>query len=215
VAIRRDELDVVLMDLQMPVMGGLEATRKIRGGEQGTGRHIPIVAMTAHAATQDQKRCEEAGMDGYLSKPIRSDLLRNEIERVTGGNMPKQKREAALEHPRQNDWDLQELMERLGGDQEFLRELLVMFREDVRMNLQKSRKAMAESDYELLTRTAHTMKGMLRNLSMGVAAETAAALEQVSRENLQGESRELLERLTKELDGILPEVEAQLAEAKP
>ena len=83
-AIRRDELDVVLMDLQMPVMGGLEATRKIRGGEQGTGRHIPIVAMTAHAATQDQKRCEEAGMNGYLSKPIRSDLLRNEIERLTG-----------------------------------------------------------------------------------------------------------------------------------
>lgn len=84
-AIRRDELDVVPMDLQMPVMGGLEATRKIRGSEQGTGRHIPIVAMTAHAATQDQKRCEEAGMDGHLSKPIRSDLLRNEIERVTGG----------------------------------------------------------------------------------------------------------------------------------
>ena len=57
-AIRRDELDVVLMDLQMPVMGGLEATRKIRGGEQGTGRHIPIVAMTA-SGTQDQKRARK------------------------------------------------------------------------------------------------------------------------------------------------------------
>jgi HPt (histidine-containing phosphotransfer) domain-containing protein len=129
--------------------------------------------------------------------------------------MRKQPLEAAVEQPRQNDWDLKELMERLGGDQEFLRELLVMFREDVRMNLEKSRKAMEERDYEGLSRTAHTMKGMLRNLSMGTAAETAAALEKTSRENLQGESKDLLEGLTKELEGIIPEVEAQLAEVKP
>jgi len=129
--------------------------------------------------------------------------------------MGKQPAETAVEQPRQFDWDLKELMERLGGDQEFLRELLVMFREDVRMNLEKSRKAMGECDFELLTRTAHTMKGMLRNLSMSAAAEKAAALEQASRENLQRESQELLEGLTKELERILPEVEAQLAEVKP
>jgi HPt (histidine-containing phosphotransfer) domain-containing protein len=154
-------------------------------------------------------------MDGYLSKPIRPELLRNEIERVIGGNVRKQPMETAVEQPRQNDWDLKELMERLGGDQEFLRELLVMFREDVRMNLEKSRTAIANGDYEALSRTAHTMKGMLRNLSMGAAAETAAALEEASRENLQAESRELLERLARELEAILPEVEAQLAEVKP
>ena len=128
--------------------------------------------------------------------------------------MRKQPMEAAVEQPRQGDWDLKELMERLGGDQEFLRELLVMFREDVRMNLEKSRKEMAERDYEGLSRTAHTMKGMLGNLSMGAAAETAAALEKTSRENQQDDSKELLEKLVKELDGILPEVEAQLAEVK-
>ena len=214
-AIRLHEFELVLMDLQMPVMGGLEATRKIRASELGTGRHTPIVAMTAHAAAQDQRQCEEAGMDGYVSKPIRAEFLRSEIERVTGGDMGKQPAEAAAEQPRQFDWDLKELMERLGGDQEFLRELLVMFREDVRMNLEKSRKAMEECDFELLTRTAHTMKGMLRNLSMGAAAEKAAALEKTSGENLQRESQELLEGLTKKLEGILPEVEAQLAEVKP
>ena len=113
--------------------------------------------------------------------------------------------------PRQTDWDLKELMERLGGDEEFLRELLVMFREDARINLEKSRKAMAEHDFELLTLTAHALKGMLRNLSMGAAGETAAALETAARENRQDDSRELLEKLAKDLDGILPEVEAQLA----
>jgi HPt (histidine-containing phosphotransfer) domain-containing protein len=125
------------------------------------------------------------------------------------------KEAAAAEQPRKTEWDLRELMERLGGDHEFLRELLVMFREDVRMNLEKSRTAIAKGDYEGLSRAAHTMKGMLRNLSMGTAAETAAALEKASKESLQGESKELLEGLTKELEGILPEVEAQLADAKP
>jgi HPt (histidine-containing phosphotransfer) domain-containing protein len=153
-------------------------------------------------------------MDGYVSKPIRPEFLRNEIERVIGGEMAKQPVETEVEQPRQFDWDLKELMERLGGDREFLRELLVIFREDVRMNLEKSRKAMGECDFESLTRTAHTMKGMLRNLSMGATAEKAAALEKTSRENLRRESQELLEGLTRELERILPEVEAQLAEVK-
>jgi HPt (histidine-containing phosphotransfer) domain-containing protein len=82
------------------------------------------------------------------------------------------------------------------------------------MNLEKSRKAMGECDFDSLTRTAHTMKGMLRNLSMGAAAEKAAALEKTSQDNMQRESQELLEGLTKELEAILPEVEAHLAEVK-
>ena len=125
--------------------------------------------------------------------------------------MPKQNTNAAVEHPRQADWDLKELMDRLDGDEEFLRELLVIFRQDARMNLEKSRKAMAELDFESLTRTAHTLKGMLRNLSMGAAADTAAGLENASREKQQGDSEELLGKLVKEMEGILPEVEAQLA----
>jgi HPt (histidine-containing phosphotransfer) domain-containing protein len=128
--------------------------------------------------------------------------------------MEKQPMETAVEQPRQNDWDLNELMERLDGDQELLRELLVMFRQDVRINLEKTRSAIGTGDYEGLSRTAHTMKGMLKNLSMGAAAETAAALEKASRENRQGDSKELLEKLLKELEGILLEVDAQLAEVR-
>jgi two-component system, sensor histidine kinase and response regulator len=125
--------------------------------------------------------------------------------------MPEQSRDMAAEQPRQNDWDLKGLLERLDGDEGFLCELLVMFREDTRLNLEKSRKAMAEHDFEMLARAAHTLKGMLRNLSMGTAAETAAALETASRENRDIDSKELLEKLEKELQGILPEVEAHLA----
>src|SRR5262249_25980895 len=77
------EFDVVLMDIQMPVMGGMEATKKIREAETKSGKRTPIVAMTAHAMKGDKERCLEGGMDGYVSKPIRLDLLRSEIERVT------------------------------------------------------------------------------------------------------------------------------------
>lgn len=125
--------------------------------------------------------------------------------------MPEQSRKKTTEQLRQIAWDLKELLERLDGDESFLHELLVMFREDTRLNLEKSREAIAERDFASLSRAAHTLKGMLRNLSMNAAGETAAALETASRENRQDESTELLEKLEKELQGILPEVEAQLA----
>ena len=77
------EFDVVLMDVQMPNMSGLEAAAAIRALERGTGKHVPIVAMTAHAMKGDQERCLEAGMDGYISKPIQPDHMMEVIARVT------------------------------------------------------------------------------------------------------------------------------------
>jgi CheY-like chemotaxis protein len=74
--------DVVLMDVQMPVMDGLEATREIRARERGGSRHVPIVAMTAHAMKGDREICQDAGMDGYVSKPIRADELLAAVEGV-------------------------------------------------------------------------------------------------------------------------------------
>jgi CheY-like chemotaxis protein len=81
-ALKAGEFDLVLMDAQMPVMDGLEAARAIREKEKVSGGHIPIVALTAHAMSGDRDRCIAAGMDGYASKPIRTEDLFREIERV-------------------------------------------------------------------------------------------------------------------------------------
>jgi two-component system sensor kinase len=89
-ALRRQTFDLVLMDVEMPEMDGLEATRAIRAQEETTGEHVPIVAMTAHALTGFRERCIEAGMDGYISKPIGSE----ELDRVLGSITAPGDREA-------------------------------------------------------------------------------------------------------------------------
>jgi CheY-like chemotaxis protein len=76
--------DLVLMDVQMPEMDGLTAARKIREGEQSTPFHLPIIAMTAHAMKGDRERCIDAGMDGYVSKPLSGQVLEEEIASVMG-----------------------------------------------------------------------------------------------------------------------------------
>ena len=81
-AVERNEFDLVLMDVQMPDIDGFEATAAIRKKEKGTGKHLPIVAMTAHAMTGDRERCLAAGMDGYVSKPISREELAKEIDRL-------------------------------------------------------------------------------------------------------------------------------------
>lgn len=113
-----------------------------------------------------------------------------------------------------SQWDLKELMERLEGDQEFLRELLLIFQKDAHINLEKARAALTSGDFVTLARAAHTLKGMLKNLAMGAAGRTAADLETAARKELRAESEHGLQQLEKDVAGLFPEVEAQLAEVK-
>ena len=154
-------------------------------------------------------------MDGYLTKPIRRELLGKEITRVTEHMKPHNEETLAPNSATpEQAWNLKELLDRLDDDQAFLRDLLRVFREDSQSNVQKAKTALAVGDLARLTHAAHTLNGMLRNLCMDGAAEIAAELEDASRQEKRKDAAELLARLEQALGELSPEVEAQLAEVK-
>lgn len=118
---------------------------------------------------------------------------------------------AELDSAMGTKWDVNELLARLDGDQGFLRELLGIFREDSAANLQKAKTCLQKQDMTELARTAHTMKGMLRNLSMHRAGEIAYALEMAGRAEKSKEAATFLSQLEQACAELLQEVEARLA----
>jgi two-component system, sensor histidine kinase and response regulator len=154
-------------------------------------------------------------MNGYLRKPVRRELLQMEIAEMT-----KQHKEeiepVPIPHSRPGGkgWNIEELLVRLDDDRAFLCDLLRVYREDSQVNMQKAKAALAKGDLAELTRAAHTLKGMLRNLAMNGAAEAAGELENVSRQENSKQAEKLLSQLEQSLAELLPEVDAQLAEVK-
>jgi signal transduction histidine kinase/DNA-binding response OmpR family regulator len=174
-AVATTPYDLVLMDVQMPEMDGFEATAAIRAREKATGAHVPIIAMTAHAMKGDRERCLEAGMDGYVSKPIQAEELFEAITSlvpITGAPGEAVRVEEVI------DASLHELLARLDGDVEFLRRLMEVFDETSRALLSEIHEAIARGDTEALARAAHTLKGSVGNFAPhGDAFETALRLE--------------------------------------
>jgi CheY-like chemotaxis protein len=175
-SVAQQSFDAVLMDLQMPELGGIEATRLIRQGENGHGQRLPIIAMTAHALKGDRERCLEAGMDGYVSKPVQADELFRELERVlyayAVSNTAKPE-----EEPREEEFIRAHAVERLAGDEELLQELFDIFQEECPRMLTEVREAVEAGDGASLRRAAHTLKGAVGNFGTGAAFKAAARLE--------------------------------------
>jgi CheY-like chemotaxis protein len=171
--------DMVLMDVQMPEMGGLEATAAIRERERETGRHIPIVAMTAHAMKGDRERCLDAGMDDYLSKPVRAEELNQAIQRV----VPQPPKAASTAVPEQAaDADEEAALLARFGDRKFLRGMVRIFQADSAKTLSRIREAIAQQDAEGLRSAAHALKGSAANFLAKEAVDAAYQVELMGRE---------------------------------
>jgi len=168
--------DMILMDIQMPKMGGLEATAAIRQKERGTGRHIPIVAMTAHVMSGDRERCLQAGMDGFIAKPIQPAELFDTIEQVAAA-APGPPAPGSME-----PCDEAALLERLSGDRKLLLELIEMFLAGSPKMLSRIQKAMAARDAIKLQQAAHALKGSVGNFVAKEAYEAARELEMLARD---------------------------------
>ncbi|MBV9122991.1 MAG: response regulator, partial [Planctomycetes bacterium] len=201
--------DLVLMDVQMPEMDGFEATRRIRERERDTGRHVPIIAMTAHAMKGDRERCLEAGMDAYVSKPIQMRDLFQAIDRLAPPEAPGAEPEpSAL--PESQIFDREAAVEEMGGSLELLREIAQVFLEDCPRMLGELRTALDDKDAVRLRRAAHSLKGSAANFSAPAAVEAAWKLEEMGRQgNLQGAAESLPEleqevhRLRRALEGLV------------
>ena len=178
--------DLVLMDVQMPEMDGIEATRRIRTEESKSGAHIPIVAITAHAMKGDRERCLEAGMDGYISKPINKAALLTVIGDAMRLRIDKEgHREQSVGAGQASGTglrlDTRTLLERLGGDEGLFHEVIDIFLEEAPKSVERLRAALEAGDGGGTERIAHSMKGELGYLGVEEVSQQARELEECGR----------------------------------
>jgi CheY-like chemotaxis protein len=198
------------MDVQMPGVDGLQATMELRRRENG-GPRTPVVAMTALAMKGDRERCLEAGMDGYLSKPIRAQDLDSVLDTY------RKSKHAVLAQPGPTSpdgpIDEAELLERVDGDRTFIAELAEVFRDDYPRQLRIAHEGVTSGDAEKVRRAAHALKGALSNLAAPSACTLAMAIEEVVKNGELSDARvtliqleEELHRVAKRLQTICPEL---------
>jgi signal transduction histidine kinase/CheY-like chemotaxis protein len=210
--LERGTFDVVLMDVQMPEMGGFEATARIREREKSTGQHVPVIAMTAHVLKGDRERCLEAGMDAYVSKPIQATLLFETIDTVVpnpalAASMPeKLPEDEAAPAASVQVFDYEAALAMLDGDTELFSELVGLFTTESVQLLNQIHESIARRDAKLLERSAHSLKGSAAAFSAEPSRAVAQRLEGLGARGEFGgadvvaaQLREEVTRLTKAL----------------
>lgn len=225
VALARDgDFDLVLMDMQMPLMDGLTATKEIRAFRDPGS--LPIVAMTANALKEERSRCLAAGMDDYVTKPIEPDalfetLLRFAPAREAGPLPPQQPSEPAIlaDAPRISGFDAEQSIRRLLGNAALYAELLRLFVRERPEAVKKLRASMEAHDFAQAELAAHTLKGTAATVGAGSVKAAAEELERLLKEALSPGGKVTPQELDEKMDGLesallvaTSDIEAWLAE---
>ncbi len=221
-ALESDRFDLILMDVQMPEMDGLETTEIIRARERETDSHVPIVAMTAHAMQGDRQRCLKAGMDDYIAKPIRAKQIFQTIANVLGlsseplpapdlpsGDSP------ATAPDRQADqvWNPQVALESVKGDADLLRVVTETYLEEYSKLVAQMREALDPFDGPQLNLAAHSLKGSLRFFGAEQGFQLAFQLELMGRDGKPEDAAETLQNLEEFLSRLTPALRSYLEQA--
>ncbi len=248
-AVARRSYDLILMDWQMPEMDGLEATQAIRDREAlhvkreaetlhsspATLHHVPIIAMTANAMQGDRERCLAAGMDDYLAKPVRAEVLKETLSRwlpqdpVPVGNRPELEEKPFLQEyqvraniprPASSDppespegpaiqgpiCDWQTALAQLDGDQELMRELIALFLETGPSLMDQIREALDRWDSIGLMKAAHTLKGAVTTFRARAVWEVLYRLEQVASAKNLSEAEKVSREVTQGMEQLILEL---------
>ncbi len=206
-ALEQTSFDLVLMDVQMPGMDGLEAAGRIRAHEQLTGEHVPIIAMTAHAMKGDRERCLAAGMDDYVAKPIQVRDLRAAVERhrhPSPADLAPPRIGPAATACAADVLNVYEALAFMGDDAALLQEVARLFLNDCPRLVRGVRDAIAAGDARKLRLNAHSIKGTVGHFGAARAAEFADRLQVIGYGGSVAGTAEIVDELEKELERIRP-----------
>jgi len=207
------QYDIVFMDCQMPEMDGYEATAEIRKRE-GASRHIPIIAMTAHTMQGDREKCLNVGMDDYIPKPIKRDVVKEILERwlkkrqlipTANGNT-----ETSNIVSEQTDdpedigkiFDSHQILKTLDGDIQAMKEITDLFIDSSRKIFELMQNAIKAGDMEAVLKQTHSMKGAALNVGAERISQTAIAIETTAKQNSHEELENLFDKLDREIQNM-------------
>ena len=187
------QYDLILMDIDMPEMNGIDATTLIRTEEQRTGKHISIIGLTAHAMQGSREKFLAAGMDGYLSKPIDTEALWNELESIKSSHSNPASRQINAAVQLENSslsFDLKRALPMMDNDMELFNEMVGIFLGDYPIQMEALRKAIDTGDIDTIRHKAHSIKGMV---SVFATPEIAAIAQRIEMQPDNDHARDFAE----------------------
>ena len=200
--ITKETFDIILMDVEMPLMNGYEATSKIRDMEKEAGGHIHIIALTANVMSGDREKCLNAGMDDYITKPVHMKDLMDAIQKALDKkeiDLVSAKQNTAHEKP---PVDLDCLINKLGSNRKQVLRCLELFEEDTPKLLKGIKRGLKNKDRQESKNSCHGLRGMLLAMEMRTAADIAAKIDEL-----------ITQKKFKNSSKLLPELEIEIEQA--
>jgi len=208
-AMSQTRMDIVLMDIEMPEMDGLEATTRIRKGEAGQmNANVPIVAMTAHALSSHQQQCIDAGMNDYITKPINFHELQLIINRVIGAKSNQYSSSVAQKKSQKEQKKLlnkKEALSRMCGDHNLYEILFNNFKSEMSSRIDKIRKNIKSKDFEQISYLSHTFKSEAGNIGADTISDICQKMESDANSKVYDQMEDLLEALCVEVEKVASE----------
>jgi|GEM_PF-616152 len=203
----RHNPDFILMDVQMPGKDGLTATREIREAEKASGRHVPIIALTAAAVKGDRERCLEAGMDEYLSKPLKSEELKSILHKfLKSVPAPKATSDEPVNKPPAGHFDRETLKKSLGDSEEFVEEMIETGIPQFKELIHTLGQAIEGQDSERVKTLSHRLRGASLAMQFPLLAKLAAEMENTPPQGFHAK-KQLLEQIQEEFSLIQNELD--------